>query len=52
MDKKMKNFVDRLNFGQSYLLLGQQYLAETITNSYYERVAERLGTDKRTVIYI
>ena len=47
MDKKMKNFVDRLNFGQSYLLLGQQYLAETITNSYYERVAERLGTDKK-----
>ena len=25
----MRSFIERLNFGQPYLLLGQQYLAET-----------------------
>ena len=32
MDERMRSFIERLNFGQPYLLLGQQYLAETITD--------------------
>lgn len=43
----MRSFIERLNFGQPYLLLGQQYLAEDITNNFYEVVAERLGSDKK-----
>ncbi|MGN0244671.1 MAG: hypothetical protein ACI4DK_01750 [Lachnospiraceae bacterium] len=47
MDERMRSFIERLNFGQPYLLLGQEYLAENITNNFYGVVAERLGSDQR-----
>lgn len=47
MDERMRSFIERLNFGQPYLLLGQQYLAETITDKFYEVVSERLGSNKK-----
>lgn len=47
MDESIRSFIERLNYGQSYLLLGQQYLAEPITNSYYEVVAEWLKSEKK-----
>lgn len=45
MNENMRNFIDRLNFGQPYLLLGQQYLAETVTNNFYKKVSKRVGCD-------
>lgn len=45
MNERMKSFIERLNFGQPYLLLGQQYLAETITNKFYDVVSTRLESD-------
>lgn len=47
MDERMRSFIERLNFGQPYLLLGQQYLAETITDKFYEVVSKRLGSNKK-----
>ncbi len=45
MDESTRSFIERLNYGQPYLLLGQQYLAEPITNSFYELVSERLKSE-------
>lgn len=47
MDERIRSFIERLNFGQPYLLLGQEYLAENVTNNFYAVVAERLGSDQR-----
>lgn len=47
MDERMRSFIERLNFGQPYLLLGQQYLAQVATDKFYEVVAERLGSDRK-----
>ena len=47
MDERMRGFIERLNYGQPYLMLGQQYLAEPITDKFYEVVSERLGSDRK-----
>lgn len=47
MDERIRGFIERLNYGQPYLMLGQQYLAEPITDKFYEVVSERLGSDRK-----
>ena len=47
MDERIRGFIERLNYGQPYLMLGQQYLAEPITDRFYEEVSERLGSDRK-----
>lgn len=42
MNQVMHRFIDRLNFGQPYLLLGQNYLADTVTNDYYKNISNHL----------
>jgi len=42
MDAKMISFIERLNEGQPYLLLGQQYLSDSVTKKFYEKVSNKL----------
>lgn len=42
MDIKMRSFIERLNDGQPYLLLGQQYLSDSVTKKFYEKISHKL----------
>ncbi len=53
MKEAMNRFIDRLNFGQAYLLLGQNYLADAITKDYYKSVSNYLNiTNTNADIYL
>lgn len=45
MNQEMKSFIDRLNYGHPYLLLGQEYLTDTVTDIFYEKVSKHLKVE-------
>lgn len=45
MKIEAKSFFDRINHGQAYLLLGQDYLQNEIKNSFFSKIAQKLAVE-------
>ena len=45
MNQVMNSFIDRVNYGHPYLLLGQEYLSDTVTDIFYQKVSKHLEVE-------